>query len=74
MDIRLEWESAIGQDSPGLLGAKGSVGLLLSDFCDLLGLDQRQRERVLGVPHANQIEEYLDGSVSIQATEGGSDS
>jgi hypothetical protein len=46
--MRQEWEVATGAKGAELIKHKGSMGLALSDFCDMLNLTPEQREQALG--------------------------
>ena len=71
--LRNEWEDTILQDGLTLLDAKGSIGLLLSDICELLEFNQEERISILGPTLNNQIDEMLNARNKILITEGGND-
>ena len=57
-NLRREWQEAANGES--LAEVKGSVGLLLDDVCDSIGLDGEERDHVLGVLPQSEIETLLE--------------
>lgn len=47
-EIRQEWQEAAAVDGKTLVEVSAPVGVLLSDFCDLLEFTPEERETVLG--------------------------
>jgi hypothetical protein len=50
---------------PDLLAAQSSIALLINDFMDCAGLDEREREVVLGHALYKQINKNLDDTVQL---------
>jgi hypothetical protein len=48
-DMRQDWRKAVEVDGKTLVEVLAPVGVVLSDFCDLLELNPEERETVLGV-------------------------
>ena len=55
--MRQEWEQAADGDS--LLKVKGSVGLLLADFANVLRLTHEEQSMVLGETMISQLQDIL---------------
>ena len=61
-NLRREWQDA-SVDS--LTDVEGNVGLLLGDACDSIGLDQSEKDNVLGVILQAEISDVLSQQARI---------
>ncbi len=48
-EMRQEWQEAASVDGKTLAEVSAPVGVIMSDFCDLLELNPEERETVLGL-------------------------
>ncbi len=63
-NLRREWQDA-SVDS--LTDVEGNVGLLLGDVCESIGLDQSEKDNVLGVILQAEISDVLAQKVKVPA-------
>lgn len=61
-NMRQELETMADVEGTTLLGMKANVGLMLSDFCNMLELTAEEREKVLG-PVQLTIENFIHSEV-----------
>jgi hypothetical protein len=58
VEFRREWE--IHAEGKSLIDVDASVGLILSDIAERLGLSQQERHVLLGGKLAKQIDSYME--------------
>jgi hypothetical protein len=63
-NLRREWQD-VSVDS--LTDVNGNVGLLLGDICNSIGLDQSEKDNVLGIILQAEISDVLAQHVKVPA-------